>query len=91
MLVRLRRTAALAVMKVTVVTMVKRRLDALEKKVENAGVRVCSACWSSDGRWGWVPLFESIPGDAAPYNADGRCPRCGAEPREVVALVTRAS
>ncbi len=70
--------------------MVRPRIIMLEKKVAKAGGGVCPACFSTDRRWGWVPLFRPTAGETSPYAPDGRCTSCGAEPRTIIDLMTSA-
>ncbi len=73
--------------------MMKRRIDSLEKQIKRAGFGTCLACYSTDRRFGWVPMVippAKANGGSMPYDAAGRCIRCGAEPRETVTIVTSA-
>jgi hypothetical protein len=71
-------------------TMMKQRVRSLEKKFDEAGGGACRACYSTDGRLGWVPLFRPTEDEGSTYGADERVTRCGAQPRDVIELTTDA-
>ena len=67
--------------------MVRHRMAKLEKAMGKlTGGWCCGWCGGTRGAVARVPLiiFNGDRRNLAPFDADGRCPRCGSEPSHVV-------